>query len=233
MQPKTVKKLGEILVDQKFITKDQLELGVEQQKLVKKRLGEILTEMGFLTIENLGEALSSQIQKPPIDGMPAGAVAFAKTKNIGEILLDYHLITKEQLARGVEEQRKSNKRLGEALTDLGYVSEEKIARALSAQLGIPYTDLSSVVVEPEAIDLFKERVARKNMAMPLSVDKRFITVAMADPWILRPSMISTSLPIERYGLRWLPRKKLRPPSGDITISPNPWKKSSERLERIP
>ena len=181
MQAKTGKKLGEILVDQKFITKDQLELGIEQQKLVKKRLGEILTEMGFLTIENLTEALSSQIQKPPINGIPAGATAFAKTKNIGEILLDYHLITKEQLARGVEEQRKSDKRLGEALTDLGFVSEEKLARALSAQLGIPYTDLSSVVVEPEAIDLFKEKVARKNMAIPLSVDKRFITVAMADP----------------------------------------------------
>ena len=181
MQPKTVKKLGEILLDQEFITADQLKLGIEQQKLVKKRLGEILTEMGFLTIENLAEALSSQIQKLPIDGMAAGVAAFAKTKSIGEILLDYHLITKEQLARGVEEQRKSNKRLGEALTDLGYVSEEKIARALSAQLGIPYTDLSSVVVEPEAIDLFKEKVARKNMAMPLSVDKRFITVAMADP----------------------------------------------------
>jgi len=179
VQAKTVKKLGEILVDQNFITKDQLELGIGQQKLVKKRLGEILTEMGFLTIENLTEALSSQIQKPPVDGIPAGAAA--KTKNIGEILLDYHLITKEQLARGVEEQKKSDKRLGEALTDLGFVSEEKLARALSAQLGIPYTDLSSVVVEPEAIDLFKERVARKNLAIPLNVDKRFITVAMADP----------------------------------------------------
>lgn len=181
MQAKTSKKLGEILLDQKFITRDQLELGIEQQKLVKKRLGEILTEMGFLTIDKLTEALSTQVQKPPVNGIPASATAFAKSKNIGEILLDYHLINKEQLARGIEEQRRSNKRLGEALADLGYISEEKIARALSAQLGIPYTDLSSAVVEPEAIDLFMEKVARKNMAMPLSVDKRFISVAMADP----------------------------------------------------
>ena len=233
MQPKTVKKLGEILVDEKFITKDQLELGVEQQKLVKKRLGEILTEMGFLTIENLAEALSTQIQKPPLNGMPAGAAAFVKTKNIGEILLDYHLITKEQLARGVEEQRKSNKRLGEALTDLGYVSEEKIARALSAQLGIPYTDLNSVVVEPEAIDLFKEKVARKNMAMPLSVDKRFITVAMANP-----------LDFEAiHDINFATNREVRPtvaPPKEIKAAirryyhlPSPWKKSSERLERIP
>ena len=181
MQSKTGKKLGEILLDQKYITPDQLKLGIEQQKLVKKRLGEILTEMGFLTVENLTEALSGQIQKPPIDEIPTGVAAFAKTKNIGEILLDYNLISKEQLAKGIEEQKKSEKRLGEALVDLGFVSEEKLARALSAQLGIPYTDLNSVVVEPEAIDLFKERVARKNLAIPLSVDKRFITVAMADP----------------------------------------------------
>jgi type IV pilus assembly protein PilB len=38
-----------------------------------------------------------------------------------------------------------------------------------------------VVVEPEAIDLLKERVARKYLTMPLSVDRGFITVAMADP----------------------------------------------------
>ena len=166
MQAKTSKKLGEILLDQKFITEDQLDLGIEKQKMVKKRLGEILTEMGFLTIEKLTEALSTQVQKPPVNGIPASATAFAKTKNMGEILLDYHLITKEQLAKGIEEQRKSNKRMGEVLTDLGYISEEKIARALSAQLGIPYMDLNSVVVEPEAIDLFKKRWRAKTWPFP-------------------------------------------------------------------
>ena len=208
MQGKTSKRLGEILVDQKFITPDQLELGIEQQKLVKKRLGEILTGMGFLTIEKLAEALSTQIQKPLMNGIPGGATALAKTKNIGEILLDYHLITKEELAKGIEEQRKSNKRLGEVLADLGYVSEEKIARALSAQLGIPYTDLSSVVVEPEAIDLLKERVARKNLGIPLSVDKGFITVAMADPLDFEAIHDFSSMGLHR------PRTQIKP-LGDL------------------
>jgi type IV pilus assembly protein PilB len=178
---KTAKKLGEILLDQQFITQDQLDMGIEKQKIAKKRLGEILTELGFVTEEKLAEALSTQLGKPSPDAATPATPAFLKTKNLGEILLDYHLITKEQLAKGIEEQKKAEKRLGEILTELGFVTEEKLAQALSAQLGIPYMDLSSVVVEPEAIDLLKERVARKNLAMPLSVDKRSITVALADP----------------------------------------------------
>jgi type IV pilus assembly protein PilB len=178
---KTTKKLGEILLDYNLITQDQLDLGIEKQKIAKKRLGEILRELGFVTEEKLAEALSTQLGKPPADAGPSGGPTFLKTKSLGEILLDYHLITKDQLAKAVEEQKKADKRLGEILTEFGFVTEEKLGQALSAQLGIPYTDLSSVVVEPEAIDLLKERVARKNLAMPLTVDKRFITVAMADP----------------------------------------------------
>ena len=58
-----------------------------------------------------------------------------------QVPMDYHLISKEQMAKGIEEQKKSDKRLGEALTDLGFVSEEKLARALSAQLEIPFSHL--------------------------------------------------------------------------------------------
>lgn len=53
MASETKKKLGEILIDQKFITEDQLALGIEKQKISKKKLGEILTELGFVTEEKL------------------------------------------------------------------------------------------------------------------------------------------------------------------------------------
>jgi type IV pilus assembly protein PilB len=104
-----------------------------------------------------------------------------KTRKLGEILLNHNLITKEQLAKAIEEQKKTGKRMAEVLTELGLVSEEDLARALSAQLGIPYTDLNSAGVEPEAIDLLSEKLARKNLSLPLSVDQRFITVALAYP----------------------------------------------------
>jgi len=37
-----------------------------------------------------------------------------KTKKLGEILLNYSLITKDQLAKGIEEQKRTNRRLGES-----------------------------------------------------------------------------------------------------------------------
>ena len=174
------KKIGEILLDYHSITEEQLARGIEQQKSSQKKLGEILTDMGFVTAEKLAQALAAQLERPPVEAAPKPPPTLI-TKKLGEILVDHQLITKEQLAKAIEEQKRTNKRMGEVFTELGFVSEEKLARALSAQLGIPYIDLNTVVVEPEAIDLLNERLARKNLALPLSVDKRFITVVMADP----------------------------------------------------
>ena len=58
------KRLGEILLDQKLITPEQLTLGMDKQRLTKKKLGEILTELGFIREENLLKALSSQLGSP-------------------------------------------------------------------------------------------------------------------------------------------------------------------------
>ena len=52
MAPEPKRKIGEILLDYKFITVDQLAQGIDQRKISRKRLGEILTELGFVTEEN-------------------------------------------------------------------------------------------------------------------------------------------------------------------------------------
>ncbi len=103
------------------------------------------------------------------------------SKKLGEILIESGLITEEQLARSIEEQKKRRKRLGEVLIELGYTTEEDIARTLSIQLGIPYVDLATAVVEPEAIDKVPEKIARKHLALPASMEKKVLTVVMADP----------------------------------------------------
>jgi len=225
VQSKVGKKLGEILLDNNYITQDQLDLGMEQQKISKKRLGEILKELGFVTEEKLARALSTQLGKPSLESAPPELPALVKIKNIGEILLDSKLITGEQLAKGLEEQKKSNKRLGEILTELGYVTEEKLARALSSQLGIPYTDLNSVVVEPEAIELIKEKFARQNLVIPFNVDKRYITVAMADPLDFEAM----------HGLSFAANREVRPtiaPSKEIRAAIRRFYHLSQPLEKI-
>ncbi|MBP1719057.1 MAG: ral secretory system protein domain protein, partial [Deltaproteobacteria bacterium] len=147
------KRLGEILLDEKLITREQLTLGIEKQQISKKKLGEILSELGFIREENLLKALSSQLENPVREvHLPASSSAL-KGHKLGEILLKANLITREELNKAIEEQKKANTRLGEALCALGVITEEKLAWALSVQLGIPYIDLSTAVVEPEALDM--------------------------------------------------------------------------------
>jgi len=175
------KRLGEILLEEKVITREQLALAIEKQKISQKKLGEILSELGFIREENLLRALSSQLGSPVREFPLSASSSVLKGHKLGEILFKSNLITREQLNKAIEEQKKTNKRLGEVFCAFGIVTEEKLAWALSVQLGIPYIDLNTAVVEPEALDMLTERFALKNMALPLSVDKRTITVAMGDP----------------------------------------------------
>jgi signal transduction histidine kinase len=61
-----VPRIGEFLIDQKVITKEQLERALKQQKARAEQgeqvlLGQTLIEMGFLTREKLDQALTEQI----------------------------------------------------------------------------------------------------------------------------------------------------------------------------
>lgn len=56
-------------------------------------------------------------------------------KRLGEILIEGGIVTKEQLERALEIQRKEKRLLGEILVDLGYIIKEKLDLALARQFG--------------------------------------------------------------------------------------------------
>ncbi len=60
MKRANYKLLGEILVEEGFIKKEDLEIALERKKREKKMLGEILLEMGSLKEEELVQVLSLQ-----------------------------------------------------------------------------------------------------------------------------------------------------------------------------
>ncbi len=57
-------RLGDILVAQKLISREQLRLGLEQQKKSGRRLGRVLLEQGFVSDEQISEAISRQLAIP-------------------------------------------------------------------------------------------------------------------------------------------------------------------------
>jgi type IV pilus assembly protein PilB len=104
-----------------------------------------------------------------------------KKKRLGDILIDAGLIDQKKLQEAIELQKISKERLGKILVQFGYVSEEEIMRTLSHQLHIPFIDLSKQILDKKLILLVPQSVAENYLLVPISENKKILTVAMADP----------------------------------------------------
>ena len=60
-------RLGEILVEQKLLTQEQLKLALDEQKRSGRKLGRVFIEQGYVTEEEISEALAKQLQIPYIN----------------------------------------------------------------------------------------------------------------------------------------------------------------------
>lgn len=112
-------RLGELLIQERQLTKDQLESALEFQRKHGGRLGNICVHLGYLTENELEAVLQKHSQKK---GM------------LGEILIHDGVITQEQLDKAIEMQKRSGGQLGEILLFLQYIDQDTLCRELSAQL---------------------------------------------------------------------------------------------------
>jgi type IV pilus assembly protein PilB len=102
-------------------------------------------------------------------------------KRLGELLVEAGLLSEQELTRVLAEQRSKRGKLGDVIVTLGLASETEIAQILSMQLGITLIDLQNTPVEPQAIELIGEKVARKHLILPVSIEQKELHIAMADP----------------------------------------------------
>jgi len=102
-------------------------------------------------------------------------------------LIQAGLISARELSRAVKEQRRSGERLGAVLVRLQLASDEQIASALASQLGLPYADLATDAIDPEAARLIPKAIATREGCLALRLDRQTLFVAMADP--LRISLV--------------------------------------------
>lgn len=91
------------------------------------------------------------------------------------------LITPEQLAEGLSQQKQAGKRIGEILVEIGYITESDVFGALGDQLGVPYVSLSFYSVDSNVINLISEQFARQYKVIPLFRIGNSLTLGMADP----------------------------------------------------
>jgi MSHA biogenesis protein MshE len=104
-----------------------------------------------------------------------------KKVRLGELLLENKVITEAQLTSALAEQKKSGRKLGRVLTDLGMVQEDTLHTVLAKHLQIPFVDVRSMTLDPQAVRVLPEALARRFRALVLQADARGLTVGMADP----------------------------------------------------
>ena len=99
-------------------------------------------------------------------------------KALQDVLLETGLVSPEQIKEIVA--KKGRPKLGELLVERGIITSEELAMVLGLQLGLPYVDLNTYQIQPEAIQLIPESMARKYTVIPLTITDDALQVAMAD-----------------------------------------------------
>ena len=101
---------------------------------------------------------------------------------LGEMLIEAGLLTRAQLDAALKNQVIFGGKLGTNLIELGYLAEEDLARFLSKKLELPCaTNEQLMSIPPDIIKLIPKEVADKYKVIPISREKKRLTLAMLDP----------------------------------------------------
>jgi len=106
-------------------------------------------------------------------------------ERIGDLLVSEGLISREQLAQALQEQRANGGRLGYILVKLGMIEELTLTRLLARQYKIPAVDLTKSDIDPALVRLVPAEIAVNHLVLPLKREGRVLYVAMADPTNIR------------------------------------------------
>ncbi|MCS7233859.1 MAG: GspE/PulE family protein [Synergistetes bacterium] len=102
-------------------------------------------------------------------------------KRLGELLLEAGAITRSQLDKALEEQKKTGERLGVVLAKQGILTEKEIASVIAKQLNIPFVSIRKEKIDPKVLSLVPESFARRHVLIPIEIKNNKLFVAMSDP----------------------------------------------------
>ncbi len=101
---------------------------------------------------------------------------------LGQTLIAQGVISEDQLRIALLEQMKSNKPVGQLLVSLGFITEATLRDALGETLGKQSIDLLRATIDPAALRLVPQVLAKRHGLLPLDFDQaqNRLTVAIAD-----------------------------------------------------
>ncbi|WP_303700402.1 hypothetical protein [Flexistipes sinusarabici] len=108
-----------------------------------------------------------------------------KIKNIGSLLLDYKMITEEDLDEALEFQKEKGAKLGQALVQLGKVKQDEIDYILSRQVDEPFIILDDINIDTSLIRKYSSELLINNRILPIYESDESITIVTDDPFNLK------------------------------------------------
>ena len=104
-----------------------------------------------------------------------------KELRIGDLLMQYGIITETHLKEALNVQKKDGGKIGEVLIRLGYVNQNNINEVLEYQFGTPFIDLEEYEINKDATTAINESLARRHVLIPVRITETELYVAMEDP----------------------------------------------------
>jgi type IV pilus assembly protein PilB len=105
---------------------------------------------------------------------------------LGELLVEAHIVTREQLEDALALQKQDGRRIGTLLVEAGLVSETQVTQILSQQLSVPWVSLYHIDFSRQLLNLVSQELAERYCLVPIFVRKvrglgQTLYVAMDDP----------------------------------------------------
>lgn len=162
----SVKKVGELLIEQELISLEHLKEALELQKVFPDLpIGQLLCKLGFVKESDLSFVLDQK----------------NKRRKLTDILLKGELINHQKLSHAREVSKQSNISIEKALLKLRYVDEEQMAQAVATQYDLPYVLINNFDLDISLAQFISAIYAKKQRIAPISKIGNTLTLAMAAP----------------------------------------------------
>jgi type IV pilus assembly protein PilB len=104
-----------------------------------------------------------------------------KRKRLGEVLQERGQISLADLNKAIQEQQGKVIFLGELLLERGLVNQKDLVSALEEVAHVPYVDASTAEIDPDALKMIPQSVAKRFCVLPVRRDGMRLVVIMAEP----------------------------------------------------
>lgn len=111
----------------------------------------------------------------------AEQVREARREPLGKLLFEAGLVEHSEVQFALRRAQTEGKRLGEVLIEYGLVSSSDVIRLVAEQRGLPFVDIAPLAVDRSAARLLPIEFALKLRTLPIGFVRGLPVVALADP----------------------------------------------------